>query len=288
MRNEMRECCKKPVFDDNRIMGRAPLNSPQSVKAVILQLLTDGGVGQHVTPQAFRRAVSARRVRDKLGGGDPSWIARQIRAVEAEILSESSSRDAIADLPQAVAAAMRGLWQTAMAAATDEFADAREEARRAIDAARDERENADAVAAMLRIECQDVREQVAERDRKLGEIEATGRFLKQQLDEERELRQQAEAQRAELSRAHALDRESHRADLEAVRVEYEGLRRQLLKDTDTHRQTFAETQRALERELAACRQLIQQVTRERDLLAGRGGGGPASAPAEASDPARRR
>ncbi|MGF6414857.1 DNA-binding protein [Paraburkholderia sp. MM5482-R1] len=242
-------------------MGRAPLNSPESVKAAVLQLLTEGGVGQHVTPLSFRSAVSTRRVRELLGGGDPGWISRQINVVRADVLSTSSSRDVIADLPVAVGGAMRALWHTALGAAGDEFAGAREQATQAIEAARGERDEASALAAMLRTECTDLRDQIGERERKLGESEATGRFATQRLDEERARRQQAEAQLDELRRERTLDREEHEAALLAVQTEYEGLRRQLLQETDMLRQTFVENRRALEGELAACRQLIEQLTR---------------------------
>jgi chromosome segregation ATPase len=265
-------------------MGRLPLNTTEAVIAVIRQQLAEGCAGTPVTPAVFRRLVSARGVRERLGGGDLAWINRTIRSVEAQILAESAARNPIADLPDAVAGTMRALWQSAVAEAHDQLAAVHAEARRAIEDARAERDEAIALTAMLRNECDALQQRADAHVHKIGELDATVAHLARQCDEERERRQSLEGRLADALRAREQDRAAHQEELSAVRYEYDGLRRQLLLESDAYRQSIGEAHRALERELAACRQLLEQTTRERDRLADRVDGESVVRPAQGRAP----
>ncbi|ACC74058.1 DNA-binding protein [Paraburkholderia phymatum] len=281
---------KKPIPPNGRIhaiirqMGRPPLNTTDAVIAAIRQQLAEGCAGTHVTPAVFRRLVSARRVRERLGGGDLTWINRTIRSVEAQILAESAARDPVADLPDAVATTMRALWQSAVEEAHNQLATVRTEAARAIEDARAERDEASALTAMLRHECGELQQRNDAHLHKIGELDATVAHLARQCEEERARRQALEARLADALDARERDRTAHHDELSAVRREYDGLRRQLLLETDAYRKTIGEAQRALERELAACRQLLEHTTRERDRLANRADSQSGSRPAQGRAP----
>jgi chromosome segregation ATPase len=158
------------------------------------------------------------------------------------------------------------------------------EARRAIEDARAERDEAIALTAMLRNECDALQQRADAHVHKIGELDATVAHLARQCDEERERRQSLEGRLADALRAREQDRAAHQEELSAVRYEYDGLRRQLLLESDAYRQSIGEAHRALERELAACRQLLEQTTRERDRLADRVDGESVVRPAQGRAP----
>jgi hypothetical protein len=249
-------------------MGRPALNSPETVKAAILELLADDGMSHPVTPTMFRRVVSVRRVREKLGGGDPAWIGRQIRAVQDEVLQANGTRNGIAGVPESLAGHVHALWDAALVTAQEELANVRNDAQRAIEAAGAERDDAMALAKMLESELHRLRLAETERERRIGAVESSLQCRTEELAREQERSHRLGQQLSEFSQVHERDREQLHEQLEARRQEYDGLTRKLLTDTDTHRQTFVTAQRALEAELAICRQLLEQVRRERDLLAG--------------------
>jgi len=247
-------------------MGRIPLNSPESVRTVVQQLLGAAGTGVPVTPLLFRRLVSSRRVREQLGGGDPGWIGRQIRAIEAEVISESALRHTATGLPEPVAATMRSLWQGALEAAQSEFDAARAAADEAVTSAVSERDNANALTAMLRTELEDGRRQASGRDTRIGQLEAELAASQRKLAEERERTRTTEARLAEVSRARDDERQKHDEAVAAVQREYAGLSRQLMAATDEQRQALATARAAIAPELKSLRQRLAKMSAECDRL----------------------
>ena len=247
-------------------MGRAPLNSPESVRAVVQQLLGEAGTGVLVTPPLFRRLVSSRRVRERLGGGDPAWLGRQIRAIEAEMISTSAARFAVAGIPESVAATMRSLWESALEAARIEFNAARVASDEAVALAVIERNNANALTAMHRAELDDWQQQASERDTRIGQLEAELAASQRQLAEERERMRTTEASFAEVSRARQDEREKHDKAVAAIQHEYAGLSRQLLAATDEQRQALLSARASIAPEVKALRQRLVQMNEECDHL----------------------
>ncbi|PRY09107.1 hypothetical protein B0G73_10113 [Paraburkholderia sp. BL25I1N1] len=53
-------------------MGRQPLHSQESIRAAALEMLAENSHGAPVSPALFRRVLSARRLRERMGGGGDS------------------------------------------------------------------------------------------------------------------------------------------------------------------------------------------------------------------------
>ncbi|WP_321813127.1 DNA-binding protein [Paraburkholderia sp. J69-2] len=252
-------------------MGRTALNPPQTVRAAIIELLADQGVSRPVTPAIFRRAVSVRRLREKLGGGDPAALGRQIRLVQDELLQANVAKNGIdgtVGVPEPLVGHLRTLWDMALVAASEEFAGVRNEAHKTIEAAHSDRDNALALVEMLQSEHERLRRAESERERRIGELESHLQVRSEELAREQEHSQNLGRQLAETSLLRERERDQLEKQLEARRAEFDGLARRLLNDTDMQRQTFVTAQRALQSELSLSRQLIEQVTRERDQLLG--------------------
>jgi hypothetical protein len=262
----------------NRLMGRAPLNSPESVRHAVQQLLDAAGTGVPVTPLLFRRLVSSRRVREQLGGGDPAWIGRQIRAIEAEVISQSTARFTATGLPEPVADSMRALWLMALEAARGELTDAQAAAAEAVVRAAAERDNSAALTAMLRTELDDWQRHARDRDMRIGQQEAELAESRRQLAEEKNRARLAETRLLEVTRAHDEARRQYDEAQAAVQREYAGLARQLMNATDEQRRALAAAQAALQPELKSLRQRLAQMTAKYEQL-DRARGDPAATPA---------
>jgi len=57
-------------------MPRPAIATPVDVRHAVLALVAEAGVGKSPSAQAFRRAVSVRKVRERLGGGNPATIGQ--------------------------------------------------------------------------------------------------------------------------------------------------------------------------------------------------------------------
>lgn len=251
-------------------MARPALNSPEIVRATILELLADEGVSHPVTPTMFRRAVSVRRLRERLGGGDPAALGRQIRVVQDELLQAGAARNGIAGtagVPESLIGHVRALWDAALIAAQEEVAATRNEAQKTIEAALAERDDATALVTMLRSEQDRLRLAEGERERRIGNLESQLQVRTEELAKERDHSQDLERQLSEIAQQHEHERDQLEKQLEARREEFDGLTRRLLNDSDIHRQMFVTAQHALQSELNISRQLLEKVKRERDQLA---------------------
>ncbi|MBB5413403.1 molecular chaperone GrpE (heat shock protein) [Paraburkholderia sp. HC6.4b] len=248
-------------------MGRQPLNSTEDVKAAIAQLLADGSGGAPVTTALFRRLISARSVRARLGGGDPAWINREIRNHEPAFIQASAARHLPPDTPDAVMAHAFAFWREAVEVARGEAAAVRAEADRTIAAADLERDNAVAKTELLRTALDDARQDLSRRDETLGALRATIEGLNRQLTE---ARQQIETSAAELATCVAgrtQEERQYREQIEAHSVAYAGLSRKLLTEIDAQRRTLDEQSKGREQALRDTRRLLDEVTQDRDRLA---------------------
>ena len=77
-------------------MPRLAATSDQ-IRATVLAMLTEAGDAAPPTAARFRRVVSVRKLRDRLGGGDPATLSRTLNAIEAEVV-----RAGLADLATVV------------------------------------------------------------------------------------------------------------------------------------------------------------------------------------------
>ena len=218
--------------------------TPADVRSAALALLAEAGVGDLPSSQSFRRAVSVRRVRERLGGGNPATIGRGINALEAELVRIGVDQAALPELPPDIAELMQQLWRAAVDVQLDDLVRLRQEARAVADGAREQLAEGQLRVEMLKQELGELRAVLTDRDARLAQASADqaaqadrAASLQQQLDAvlARETAQRVEND--ELRTAHA-------AALAATQERYEGLSRRLLEETAQQRQAAqAETAR---------------------------------------------
>ena len=71
-------------------MSRPAVATPAQVRETISSLLREAGIAGMASAPSFRRAVSVRKVRERLGGGNPATIAHEINALEKDIVGADS------------------------------------------------------------------------------------------------------------------------------------------------------------------------------------------------------
>ncbi|CAG4908626.1 DNA-binding protein [Paraburkholderia gardini] len=67
--------------------------SRKNIRSVALEMLTAPGETASISTARFRQLVSVRKVRDKLGGGDPAALARELNALEPELTESEGELD---------------------------------------------------------------------------------------------------------------------------------------------------------------------------------------------------
>lgn len=247
-------------------MGRQPIHSEQNVRATALTMLAEGTQGAPVTAALFRRVLSARKLRERLGGGDLSVLARILKAVETEATRDAAARDNIPDLPENVAGLMRGVWLAALDAQTSAIERIKQEAGRSVASAEDGRDEASALVALLRAELHDLRKDLAMRDETIGGLRAELSELARQLKRVDSEHNRLLAQLAVAQRARDEDRHESEAQVAAIRAKYDGLNHQLLEQTDGQRQAWVEAKKALERQLRVTEDRMSELRADRQRL----------------------
>jgi ABC-type transporter Mla subunit MlaD len=217
-------------------MPRPTIATPADVRSAALALLAEAGVGESPSAQSFRRAVSVRRVRERLGGGNPATIGRAINALEAELVRSGVAQAALPELPPDIAELMQRLWRAAVGVQLDDLVRLRQEAQAVADGAREQLTETQLRVEMLKQELGELRAGLTDRDARLAQATADqaaqadrAASLQRQLDAvlARETAQRAENE--ELRAAHA-------AALAVTQERYEGLSRRLLEETAQQRQ----------------------------------------------------
>ncbi|WP_019447859.1 DNA-binding protein [Cupriavidus sp. BIS7] len=240
--------------------------TPEQIRATVLAMLAEAGDAAPPTAARFRRAVSVRKLRARLGGGDPATLSRALNAIEAEVVRAGLAELALPDLPEEIAEAMRALWQAAVAVQLDDVVRLKREARASVETANAAHTDAELRVELLRQELTETRAQLAARDTALAEARAGAA---------------AEAARAEalavrtgeletaLATAHEQVRTSERAQAEAIasaQARYEGLSRQLLQETAHQREALAAERNQLASQLKFAERRIAGLEQERSRL----------------------
>ncbi|MBB1634910.1 DNA-binding protein [Cupriavidus sp. UME77] len=201
------------------------------IRATVLAMLTEAGDAAPPTAARFRRAVSVRKLRARLGGGDPATLSRTLNAIEAEVVRAGLAEVAIPELPPEIAESMRALWQAAVAVQLDEVVLLKREAQAAVEAAQAARAEAELRVELLRQELTEVRGQLAARDTELAEARAALATMTARADQLTSRVGPLEAALATAQeRATAGDR-SHAEAVATIQARYEALSKQLLQET---------------------------------------------------------
>jgi siroheme synthase len=104
-------------------MARPAAVSAHQIRATVLAMLAEAQMDpEHAppTPERFRKVVSVRKLRARLGAGDPAMLSRVLNTIEAEVVRAGLAQVAIPGLPDAIAEQMRALWQAAVTVQLDE------------------------------------------------------------------------------------------------------------------------------------------------------------------------
>lgn len=219
-------------------MPRPAAFSPDQIRTTVLAMLAEADPDPaHAPPTSdhFRRVVSVRKLRARLGAGDPAMLSRALNTIEAEVVRAGLALVAIPGLPEPVAEQMRALWQAAVSVQLDEVIQMKAAATQATEAAQGARRDADLRIEMIQVELSELRTQLNARDSELANLRADCRSLTERADM---LKASAVSLQAELVTTRstlAETRQTHAEAFAAVHARYEGLSRQLLQETEHQR-----------------------------------------------------
>jgi hypothetical protein len=240
--------------------------TPEQIRATVLAMLTEAGDATPPTAARFRRVVSVRKLRDRLGGGDPATLSRTLNAIEAEVVRAGLAEVALPDLPEEIAEAMRALWQAAVAVQLDDVVRLKREARATAEAAEAARTDAELRGELLRAELTELRALLAARDTALAEARAGAAAESARTEP---LAARTAELEAALAAAQDLARASERAQAEAIastQARYEGLSKQLLQETAHQRDALSAERGQLASQLKFAERRIAALEQERSRL----------------------
>ncbi|MEC5405990.1 DNA-binding protein [Paraburkholderia sp. MPAMCS5] len=259
-------------------MARPAAVTPDQIRTTVLAMLAEAGDAETtipatsvtpatpVTRDRFRRAVSVRRLRARLGAGDPTVLSRALNAIEAELVQAGLTEVALPGLPDAIADQMRALWAAAVSVQLDDVVRLKAEARDAMEAAQGARHDADLRVELLRVELAELRAQLSARDTELATARTECRAATATLAEREQaaaaLRQSAEQATQALEDA----RTDHAAALAAVHARYEGLSKRLLQETEHQRHALAAERERLSKQFADAQTRITALEGLRERL----------------------
>ncbi|MGF6788367.1 DNA-binding protein [Paraburkholderia sp. 35.1] len=247
-------------------MARPAAVTPETIRTTVLAMLAEAGDTAPASDARFRRIVSVRKLRARLGAGDPATLSRHLNAIEAELVQAGLTGFAMPDVPPGIAAQMRALWEAAVATQLDGIVQLRQDAARSQEAADTARREAELRTDMLRTELSDLRTQLGARDAELLERRLESRALEERT---RLLESASTALQSQLATADgtaAQAAKTHASELAAERARYDGLSRQLLRETAHQRETFVIERQRLEGELARAAERVGALEALRDRL----------------------
>ncbi|NVI04478.1 DNA-binding protein [Paraburkholderia youngii] len=247
-------------------MSRPAAVTPDAIRATVLAMLAEAGDPAPASDARFRRIVSVRKLRARLGAGDPATLSRHLNAIEAELVRAGLTGFAVPDVPPAIAAQMRALWEAAVATQLGDVVRLRHDAEQARETADAARHEAELRTELLRTELADLHTQLAARDEELLGLRLESRVLQERTRLLESASAELQSQLATAGESAAQAAGAHAGELAAERARYDGLSRQLLRETAHQRQTFQTERVRLEGELARAAERLAAFESLRDRL----------------------
>ncbi|WP_042261746.1 DNA-binding protein [Paraburkholderia heleia] len=247
-------------------MARPAAVTPDAIRATVLAMLAEAGDPAPASDARFRRIVSVRKLRARLGAGDPATLSRHLNAIEAELVQAGLAGFAVPDVPHEIAAQMRALWEAAVATQLDGIVRLRQEAEQVKAAADVVRHEAELRTELLRTELADLRAQLATRADDLLGLRLEGRALQERAQALESSCAGLQARLTAAGTATAEATQRHERELAAERVRYEGLSRQLLRETAHQREAFQTERQRLEAELGRTAERLAALESLRERL----------------------
>ncbi|NUA26635.1 DNA-binding protein [Cupriavidus basilensis] len=238
--------------------------TPEQIRATVLAMLAEAGDAQPPTGERFRRVVSVRKLRARLGSGDPATLSRTLNAIEAEVVRAGLADLALPELPVEIAEAMRALWQAAVAVQLDDVVRLKREAQSAVEAAQAARAEAELRVELLRQELTEVRDRLALRDTELADARAVHAALQPRAEQ---LAARVGELETALAAAHAHQADGERTHADAiatVQARYEALSKQLLQETAHQRDAVQAERTQLASQLKFAERRIAALEQERE------------------------
>lgn len=217
-------------------MPRPPVATPAQVRETISSLLREAGIASTASAPSFRRAVSVRKVRERLGGGNPATIAHEINALEKDIVGADSQILPIPEVPADIAALMGQLWQAAVGIQLTEVLQFKSQAQGIADAANSALVEEKLRNQVLLQELAELRAAAAARDTQLAQVRSQSTVLAEQNATLQSELQGSRGREAELLAAQAVREGEKTTAIAAARERYDGLSKQLLQETAQQRQ----------------------------------------------------
>lgn len=230
-------------------MSRPATATPEVIRSTVLSMLADAHESQPATRERFRRIVSVRKLRDRLGGGDPATLGRSINAIESELVQAGLAEITLPGIPPDVAELMRGLWQAAVSVQLDDVLKLKAEAAKSMDDAQASAAESALRNDVLKQELADLRAHLAARDTELAQARADQAAVAKELAT-LQAAHEATCKQLQAAREHAATLEqTHAENLAALQQRYEGLSKQLLQETAQQRQALQQEQSRLASQL---------------------------------------
>jgi hypothetical protein len=247
-------------------MARPAAVTPDAIRATVLAMLAEAGDPTPASDARFRKIVSVRKLRARLGAGDPALLSRHLNAIEAELVQAGLAGFAIPDVPDEIAAQMRALWEAAVATQLGDVVQLRQQAEQVKAAADAARHEAELRTELLRTELADLRLQLTARDEALMDLRLEGRALQERAYALESTSVQLQAQLTAVETAAADSARQHASELAAERARYEGLAKQLLREIAHQRETFQTERQRLEGELVRAGERLAALESLRERL----------------------
>ena len=184
-------------------MPRPTVATPAQVRETISSLLREAGITGTASAPSFRRAVSVRKVRERLGGGNPATIAHEINALEKDIVGADSQILPIPEVPADIAALMGQLWQAAVGVQLTEVLQFKSQAQGIADSAKSALVEEKLRNQVLLQELAELRAAAAERDTQLAQVKSQNTVLAEQNARIKDELQTSGARASELLAAQA-------------------------------------------------------------------------------------
>jgi Plasmid replication region DNA-binding N-term len=238
-------------------MPRPAAVTRDDIRSAVLAMLAEAGDPDPPSGTRFRKVVSVRKLRARLGAGDPTTLSRVLNDIEAEVVRAGLAGVALPGLPDPIAEQMRALWQAAVTVQLTEVVALKDEATQAKEAAETARHDADLRVELLRVELAALRDQILQRDTDLATARADWRVASEQMKAMETASVELRATLASANAAIESARTDHAAAVAAVHARYEGLSRQLLLETE-HQRHALQTERE---------RLTEQITRAQERAA---------------------
>lgn len=223
-------------------MSRSAIATKDQIRSTVLAMLTEAHDAAPATSERFRRIVSVRKLKARLGGGDPGTLGREIKQIESEIIVAGLSDIALPQLPVDIANKMQAVWHAAVAVQLDDVVKLKTQARESIEQTAVALADANLRAQVLREELNDLRNQLALRDAELAQARADLAAMHTQRSSLQAAHAETQTQLQAIREQQAALERSGMEQVAAARERYEGLSKQLLQETAHQRQTLQQEQ----------------------------------------------